>query len=335
MTHAKYDPPTSYERWKNTDELYEYFLIDVEMKPINMTSRIKQAICSVQLFIDRVLLNLEHPNSNPSVTALKLDGDQVEEWKEWRKIYRIWEANRKIFLYPENLIEPELRDDKSPFFKDLETQLKQNELNEDNVEDAFHNYLSSLDEVSRLEVVGMYHQVEKDLPDEDDIDILHVFARTSSNPSRYYHRTLEDGEWTSWLKLEIDVDGNHLVPVIFNRKLCLFWLFFVQDGEESNDISDPQPLFWKIQVAWSEYKKNKWTAKRLSKSFITSQSVLSRKLLEDMRTACWTKASVAGSTLSISVEGSVSGSESAFIFNNTSEEPHFSNFYTLIPEAMY
>jgi SpoVK/Ycf46/Vps4 family AAA+-type ATPase len=28
---------------------------------------------------------------------------------EWRKRYRVWEANRKVFLYPENWIEPELR----------------------------------------------------------------------------------------------------------------------------------------------------------------------------------------------------------------------------------
>src|SRR5438477_5408650 len=30
------------------------------------------------------------------------------EW-EWQKKYRIWDANRKIFLYPENWVEPELR----------------------------------------------------------------------------------------------------------------------------------------------------------------------------------------------------------------------------------
>jgi hypothetical protein len=29
-------------------------------------------------------------------------------WK-WRKNYRVWDANRKIFVYPENWIEPELR----------------------------------------------------------------------------------------------------------------------------------------------------------------------------------------------------------------------------------
>jgi hypothetical protein len=32
----------------------------------------------------------------------------MSSW-EWGKNYRVWEANRKVFLYPENWIEPELR----------------------------------------------------------------------------------------------------------------------------------------------------------------------------------------------------------------------------------
>ena len=28
---------------------------------------------------------------------------------DWRKRYRVWEANRRLFLYPENWVEPELR----------------------------------------------------------------------------------------------------------------------------------------------------------------------------------------------------------------------------------
>ena len=53
------------------------------------------------------------------------------------KSYRVWQANRLVFLYPENWIEPELRDDKSPFFKDLENELLQNEVTLETAEDAF------------------------------------------------------------------------------------------------------------------------------------------------------------------------------------------------------
>jgi hypothetical protein len=33
---------------------------------------------------------------------------------EWLRRYRQWQANRKVFLSPENYLEPELRDDKTP-----------------------------------------------------------------------------------------------------------------------------------------------------------------------------------------------------------------------------
>lgn len=44
------------------------------------------------------------------------------EW-EWHRNYRVWEANRRVFLYPENYLEPELRDDKTPLFADVEAEL--------------------------------------------------------------------------------------------------------------------------------------------------------------------------------------------------------------------
>jgi hypothetical protein len=327
IAHACYDTTSGkYERWKNSDELYEYLLIDVEMKPISMTSRIKQAICSVQLFIDRVLMNLEHPNSDPSIPALSLDGDQVEEWKEWRMLYRIWEANRKIFLHPENWLEPELRDDKSPFFKELEAQLKQNELTDENVEDAFYVYLEKLDDVARLEVIGFYHQVETGIPDEANMDILHVFGRSYSDPPKYYHRTLDYGEWTSWNRLEIDVDGNHIIPVIFNRKLCLFWLFFTQEKEEQSSINagssvPASKIWWKIQAAWSELKNNKWTAKKLSKSYIESIQTDSQAGLEAIKKLLYLETVIVNDNLVIRVAGGYIEDNDGFIFNDTNTDP--------------
>ena len=117
--------------WRDTDDVYAYFLIDVEMSPCQMTSRIKQAISSVQLFVQRCLMNLE-----PDVLAAAEVDEKWREWK-WMKNYRVWEANRKVFLYPENWIEPELRDDKSPFFKTLESELSQSDLTAETAEEAF------------------------------------------------------------------------------------------------------------------------------------------------------------------------------------------------------
>ena len=83
------------------------------------------------------------------------DGDSAWRWWKWMRKYRVWEANRKVFLWPENWIEPELKKDRSPFFKDLENELLQNEINQYTVETAFANYLEKLDGVAQLEIAGL------------------------------------------------------------------------------------------------------------------------------------------------------------------------------------
>src|SRR6185503_13358205 len=109
--------------------------------------RMRAAIASVQIFIQRCLLNLE-PQTYPSVINSK-------HW-QWMKLYRVWEANRKIFLFPENWLEPEFRDDKTFLFKELEGALLQGDVSNDLVEDAFFNYLKRLEELAHLEIVSMY-----------------------------------------------------------------------------------------------------------------------------------------------------------------------------------
>jgi hypothetical protein len=211
----------------STDQLFEYFLIDVEMSACMMTSRIKQAISSVQLFVQMCLMNLV-PDVKPSL----IDEDQ---WK-WMKNYRVWEANRKVFLYPENWIEPELRDAKSPFFAELESQLLQNDITQDTAEQALLDYLEKLDEVARLEVCGVCHQYEQ-VDDNTTIDILHVFGRTLNTPPIYYYRQLVDRTtWTAWEKVTLDIQGDHLIPVIYNHRLYLFWPTFEEKSDKDQSM---------------------------------------------------------------------------------------------------
>ncbi len=97
--------------------------------------------------MQRCLLNIEN-----DVEADDAADPQWRDWK-WMKNYRVWEANRKVFMYPENWIEPELRDDKTPFFQELEDEILQNELTSDHAENILQSYLEKLDEVARLEAV--------------------------------------------------------------------------------------------------------------------------------------------------------------------------------------
>src|SRR4030095_15613033 len=83
------------------------------------------------------------------------------DWWEWMSTYRVWKANRKVFLYPENWIEPALRDDKSPFFEELEADLRRKEITSDVAEEAMARYLAKLVEVAHLDVMAMHHQIEE------------------------------------------------------------------------------------------------------------------------------------------------------------------------------
>ena len=209
--------------------LYQHYLLDVEMSPCMMTSRTKLAISSVQLFVQRCLMNLE---------AWRIPSpQQALEWKrlwEWMKNYRVWEANRKIFLYPENWIEPELRRDKTPFFQELENELLSDEMTAGLAESAFLNYLDKLDAVARLEICGLYHEVETDTPKGEGsttVDVLHVFGRTRGMPKVNYYRRRAHGAWTAWEQVNVDIEGDHLIPVVFNRRLYLFWPIFTEKTE--------------------------------------------------------------------------------------------------------
>ena len=271
--------PSKNQNWTDVNDLYAYFLIDTEMSPCQMTSRIKQANSSIQLFVQRCFLNLEEDVS----TSIIIDSTIVidEKWFEWKwmKNYRVWEANRKIFLFPENWTEPELRDRdyKSQFFKEMESELLQNDVTKETAEDALLHYIEKLDSVARLEICGMYHQKEAGTDSENSrqlpivTDVLHIFGRTLGKPHTYYYRRrLESSRWTPWEKVDLDIEGDHLIPVVWNRRLYLFWPIFTEFAYEQHTIPDegkpgkPPEKYYKIQIAWSEYKSNKWSAKKVA-----------------------------------------------------------------------
>ncbi len=210
--------------WRTENDLYAWLLMDVEMQPCTMTSRIRLALSSVQLYMDRVIMNLEYYKQDITEPLVKLAPADITQWKSWRKWYRIWEANRKVFLYPENWIEPELRDNKTPFFKDLETQLLQDELNETTANNAYLAYLEKLDEVARLEPVTAYHEKDRTA----GIDVLHVVSRTYGDAPVYYYRKFVDGEWTAWEPMNIEPKSDHITLVVWNRRLIVLWLDFME-----------------------------------------------------------------------------------------------------------
>ena len=208
LLHHRMTDDRRTRQFADSTAVYGHYLIDPEMSACQLTSRIVQAHAAIQLFVQRCRMSLEEPRvSLGNVSTTELWG----QW-DWMKNYRVWEANRKIFLYPENWIEPDLRDDKSPFFEELESELLQNEVTQESAEGACRNYLAKLDEVARLDVRGLYEEVRNEGGQEEIT--LHVVARTYSAPHVYFYRKrTADRIWTPWEKIELSIEGDHVFPV--------------------------------------------------------------------------------------------------------------------------
>ena len=261
--------PVSPTRWLDPNDVFDWYLIDVEMSSCQETSRMVQATAAAQLFVQRCFLNLE-PNVTVNATA-----DQ--DWLQWRWMsqYRLWQANREVFLFPENWIDPTLRSDKSSFFTDLEQELKQGDLTNDTAETALENYLEKLEAVARLDVCGTFHDME------NNRDILHVLARTQGSPPIYYMRQwVDSSSWTAWKKVDLDITSDHTLPVVWNGRHYLFWAIVNIKPDKTQPIpaaqldSNPPPppkLHLEVQLAWSQYKQGKWQAKQVAPQVLVFQ----------------------------------------------------------------
>ncbi|MEU5296204.1 neuraminidase-like domain-containing protein [Streptomyces umbrinus] len=256
--------PIQGQHWADANGLYSQFLIDVEMSACALTSRLKQATGSAQLFVQRVLLNLE-----ADIVASTVVDPKWKQWK-WMRRYRVWEANRKVFLYPENWIEPELRDEKSPFFIDLEHELQQNDVTAESVEQAYRGYLEKLDKISNLEIRAMYEERNRAQSQ------LHVVGRTrSSKGAEFFYRTrVNRARWTPWQPVGLEIQSDHLTMGMHNRRLYMFWPQFLEKAKEPARVQTPSQnalfsvptpqKYWDVQLYWSELKQGKWTPRVLS-----------------------------------------------------------------------
>jgi len=246
---------------KGKNDLYEYFLVDVEMESCMPSSRIVLAHNSIQLFVQRCLMGLE-----PDAIANVESDPNWNQWK-WMKNYRVWEANRKVFLYPENWYDVTLTGDKSFLLKEFINELQQNELTNDTAESALRGYMEKLDNIAFLEVMATWY----DVPTRN----MHVFARTKGgDPFIYYYRRFEkERSWTPWEKVELDITGDHLLAFMRNSRLHLAWPVFsdipeeldtmeIPNAEPGTEVQGNARKQQKIQLAISELRNKKMAAQK-------------------------------------------------------------------------
>lgn len=256
---------------QTADDLYDYFLIDVQMGSCMDTSRVVQAHATIQLFVQRCLLGLE-VHSIASETA----DPRWAEWKLSMANYQLWALSKKVYLFPHAYLDQGTRQDKSEIFIDFEAALNQGQLTDTAITTAFATYLQDLQSIEQLDVMACYYQT--------DILAMHVFARTKGgDPPTYYYRVFsQERSWTPWQTIKVDITGDTLMAFDRNSRLTMAWPIFTEQNDPSQSaqgpdvpvaskITDPgMPVEkvkkrWMIQLAVSELVDGTWTAKKLSR----------------------------------------------------------------------
>ena len=258
------------QQFVDESDIYSYYLMDVKMEPDMTISRIVQASASIQLFVQRAELGLEGYGI--------LNDGQRGEW-EWMKNYRVWEAARKVFLYPENWIQSDLRDDKTPFFEELEERIQEFSDDHTSLENALFEYLEKIREVSNIEIIGA---TKENGGDEGGIlYTLHIIGRTQGEPHTYYYRKYKakailSGEWTPWERLDVDIPSESVVPAIVKQRLYLLWPQITLGQRNIEAASDGGletiEYYARIQICWTSYTGTKWTGTRMSKNALFDAS---------------------------------------------------------------
>ena len=179
--------------------LYEYLLIDVQTSGCDMTSYVAQAIASVQLYQQRCRLMLE-----PGVTDLS---NIPDAWWEWMSAYRTWEANRRIFLYPENYLDPSLRSSVTPQYAELAQSLLGTDLTEASVTAAYRKYFEDFATVADLVLADSYQYTE-DIPGTSTVYAQGKATAVASDGSSITLDANASTVYNRYLGMQIKITGG-------------------------------------------------------------------------------------------------------------------------------
>lgn len=210
---------------RNRDELYSYLLIDNQVSAQVRTSRLAEAIASLQLYINRALNRMEAPPRTDVISR-----QFFLDWSLYSR-YSSWSGVSMLAYYPENYIDPTLRIGQTRMMDELLENISQGKLSQDAVEDAFKTYLTRFETVADLTVISAYHDNVN-----SDSGTTWLLGRSKENLHEYHWRTvdmskLQDGTlpanaWGEWTRIEMPLNAwqDMVRPVVFRERLYVIWV---------------------------------------------------------------------------------------------------------------
>ncbi|WPO96752.1 neuraminidase-like domain-containing protein [Buttiauxella sp. HR94] len=245
------------------EDVYEYLLIDPLVSNAVPTARVAQAMSSIQQYINGITMNME-----PGYHTQNLDQTSISNWKGGLSQYDVWAGEVELDTYPENYIDPTLRQSQTAYFKDLITDLNQNTINSDTAQQAVMNYLNKFEQVANLTIVSGY----LDSADQTN-GIYYLLGKSTTSPVQYYWRSFDMSQnvdnvvstsaWSEWYPMNTAIDEEALqgIPRLtyFNNRLYLFWFERAKAGNVGNSAEGET---YDAITAYSSYSdfSNNWSS---------------------------------------------------------------------------
>lgn len=206
------------------DKVYNWLLIDNQVSAQIKTTRIAEAIASVQQYVNRALNGQEEG----VVSVVKSRAFFTSDWDAYNKRYSTWAGVSQLVYYPENYVDPTLRIGQTGMMDEMLQSLGQSQLTSDTVEGAFKTYMTRFEEVANLDIISGYHD---SVNDQDGT----TYLIGKSSIGDYYWRSadiskLSEGKipanaWSEWRKITVGISPmeNLIRPVIFHSRLYIVW----------------------------------------------------------------------------------------------------------------
>lgn len=218
-------PNDTYKFVRTPADLFELLRLDPLDSYGVQSSWAAEAISCAQQYIHAVYRKLE-----PGYTAIDFDKDELNLWQLYSN-YPDWAALQMIAAYPENYINPFVRQRKTSLFKVLENNLNQSRLTADSVQLALQDYLQTFEQTCNLDVISGY--IDGDSATRAD---YYFIGRQRVQPFQYFWRkadiVLESGStfvnpaaWSEWQPVDIPATEQVLDmrPVYWSGRLCVVW----------------------------------------------------------------------------------------------------------------
>ncbi|WP_240674670.1 neuraminidase-like domain-containing protein [Burkholderia stabilis] len=249
---------------RTRDDLYSYLLIDNQVSARVKTTRIAEAMASIQLYVHRAL-----SRSEPQVLTAVLSRRYFAEWETYNKRYSTWAGVSQLVYYPENYVDPTLRIGQTSMMDNLLQSVNQAYLTADTVDDAFQIYLTSFEQVANLDVISAYHDnvnVEQGL--------TYFLGSNRSSEAEFSWRSVDhnkchDGQfaanaWSEWRAINCALNPYQGVvrPVVRNTRLHLVWLERTERAEakaEGEDVFTEVSYHYALKLAYLRYDGT-WSA---------------------------------------------------------------------------